>query len=52
MFEKIKKWYEQGLWTADMVMKAVEKGVLTAEEAEEVMKNDTTGNEEEGSGSH
>lgn len=33
MFEKIKKWYKQGLWSADMVQKAVEKGVITADEA-------------------
>lgn len=37
MFEKIKKWYKQGLWTAQMVEKAVEKGVLTAAQAEEVL---------------
>ena len=29
MYEKIKKWYEQGLWTAEMVKQAVEKGVIT-----------------------
>lgn len=52
MKEKIAKWYKQGLWTAEMVQAAVEKGVLTAEEAEEVMNYDTTGNEEEGSGTH
>jgi uncharacterized XkdX family phage protein len=37
MFEKIKKWYKQGLWTAEMVNKAVEKGVITPEEAAEIM---------------
>lgn len=37
MKEKIRKWYKQGLWTADMVQKAVEKGILTADEAAEVM---------------
>lgn len=37
MFEKIKKWYKQGLWTAGMVEKAVEKGVLTAAQVEEVL---------------
>ena len=37
MYEKIKKWYEQGLWTADMVRDAVDKGVLTAEEAAEIL---------------
>lgn len=37
MFEKIKRWYEAGLWTADMVMKAVEKGVITQDQAEEIL---------------
>lgn len=37
MFEKIKKWYKQGLWTKEMVNKAVEKGILSKEEAAEVM---------------
>lgn len=29
MFEKIKKWYEQGLWKAAQVRQAVEKGLLS-----------------------
>lgn len=37
MKEKIKKWYKQGLWTAEMVRNAVVKGKLTAEEAEEIL---------------
>lgn len=37
MKEKIKKWYKQGLWTADMVQNAVAKGILTAEEAAEIL---------------
>lgn len=37
MFEKIKKWYAQGLWTADMVRSAQEKGVLTEAQAEEII---------------
>lgn len=36
MFEKIKKWYAQGLWTAQMVASAVSKGVLTEEQAQEI----------------
>ena len=32
MKERIKKWYEQGLWTAEMVRNAVIKGTLTEEE--------------------
>nr|DAT89712.1 MAG TPA: hypothetical protein [Caudoviricetes sp.] len=29
MKDKIVKWYKQGLWTKDMVRKAVEKKVIT-----------------------
>lgn len=32
MFEKIKKWYTQGLWTAEMVKQATRKGVITEDE--------------------
>lgn len=38
MFEKIKKWYKQGLWTEKMVQNAVEKGVITEEQAAEILK--------------
>lgn len=37
MFEKIKKWYKQGLWTEEMVMNAVDKGILTPEQAAEIL---------------
>ena len=37
MKEKIEKWYKQGLWTADMVKNAVDKGVITPEEYEEIV---------------
>ena len=43
MYEKIKKWYKQELWTAQMVQNAVKKGVLTAEEAAEIL---SAGNDE------
>ncbi len=33
MKDKIKKWYEKGLWTETLVRQAVEKVVLTAQEA-------------------
>lgn len=36
MFEKINKWYKQGLWTAEMVQNAVNKGILTEDEAKEI----------------
>ena len=29
MFEKIQKWYKQGLWTEKMVKNAYDKGVIT-----------------------
>lgn len=38
MYEKIKKWYKQGLWTYSMVQNAVIKGVLNEEEANEILK--------------
>lgn len=37
MYEKIKKWYYMCLWSAEQVQKAVEKGVITDEEATEIM---------------
>lgn len=37
MKEKIAKWYKQGLWTEEMVMNAVEKGILTESEAAEIL---------------
>lgn len=38
MKEKIVKWYKQGLWTEAMVQNAVQKGVLTEAEADEIYK--------------
>ena len=37
MKEKISKWYKQGLWTEAMVQNAVKKGILTDEEAAEIL---------------
>ena len=37
MYEKIKKWYSMGLWTEAMVQNAANKGVLTTEEAKEIL---------------
>lgn len=37
MKEKIKRWYEQGLWTAEMVRNAVIKGKLTEDEYREIV---------------
>ena len=36
MYERIKKWYKMGLWTEVMVQDAVEKKVITAEQAKEI----------------
>ncbi|MEG1985207.1 MAG: XkdX family protein [Oscillospiraceae bacterium] len=38
MFEKIKKWYDMGLWTAAMVQNAVVKGKLTQAQADEIVR--------------
>ena len=40
MYEKIKKWYKQGLWTEEMVLQAVEKSVLTTDQAAEILKQE------------
>lgn len=37
MFEKIKKWYKQSLWTEKMVQNAVAKGVITEDNAMEIL---------------
>ena len=37
MKEKIAKWYKQGLWTEEMVIIAVQKGVLTEEDVIEIL---------------
>ncbi len=35
-YDKIKRWYDGGAWTKDMVHQAYEKGLLTAEEYEDI----------------
>lgn len=35
-FEKVKKYYDKGFWTIDMVRNAVVKGWITEEEFEEI----------------
>ena len=37
MFEKIKMFYDKCLWTAEMVHQAVEKGLITEEEYQEII---------------
>jgi len=39
MFEKIKRWYEKGLWTDKIVRDAVKKNVITAEQYTEITGN-------------
>lgn len=40
MKDKIVKWYKQGLWTKDMVRKAVEKKVITKKDYKEIVGED------------
>lgn len=38
-FERIKYYYESGLWSLPMVKMAVKKGVITKEEYEQLVAN-------------
>ena len=38
MKERIERWYRLGLWTAEMVQVAAEKGILSTADAEEIME--------------
>lgn len=40
MFEKILKWYNQGLWTAQMIQEAFVKGVITKEQLNKILKKE------------
>jgi hypothetical protein len=37
MFEKIKKWYKQGLWTEAMVRNALTKGIITEKQLSDIL---------------
>ena len=37
-YDRIKHWYEQGLWTAEQVHQAYEKGLITKAEYQEIVK--------------
>lgn len=37
MYEKIAKWYKQGLWNTDKVADAMKKGIITQEQYEEII---------------
>lgn len=40
MFDKIKMYYNSGLWSKDRVRNMVLKGIITAEEYKEIVKED------------
>ena len=40
MFEKIKRFYEFGLWTKGQVGNAVDKGIITPEQYKEITGED------------
>ena len=42
MYEKIRRWYQQKLWTAQMVAMAAEKGVLSEAQAQEIIQEEGT----------
>lgn len=37
MYDKIAKWYKQGLWSVQMVNNAVKKGVITTAQSAEIL---------------
>lgn len=39
MFEKIKKWFTQGLWNETMVLNAYKKGVITNGQCNEILES-------------
>ena len=39
-FEDIKRYYDLGIWTAEMVRKAVDKGIITEEQYKEIVEVD------------
>lgn len=36
-YELVKKYYDRGLWSAERVQKAVDKGWITQEECDEIL---------------
>lgn len=43
MKEKIQTWYNQGLWSAEMVLKAVERGVISKQDYTDIIGMKTGG---------
>lgn len=37
MYDKINRWYKQGLWTAAMVRTAANKGVIAPQDAAKIL---------------
>lgn len=42
MYDKISLWFIQGLWTAEMVETAAQKGIITVEQASEIINRKET----------
>lgn len=40
MYEKIKKWYKQGLWNEVMVRNALNKDAITEEQLKEILEQE------------
>lgn len=49
MFERIRRWYDKGLWTRNMIYDAVIKGVLTSEQADEILNRTEENDNRQGS---
>ncbi len=43
MYEKIKKWYTQGLWKTQQVQQALEKRLLTSEQYADIIGGEING---------
>ena len=37
MYERIRRWFSLGLWSAEMVRRALEKGVLTRAQTADIL---------------
>lgn len=46
MFERIKGYYDKGLWSAGMVQQAVDKGLLTGEQYRSIVGQPAPGSGE------
>lgn len=40
MKDRIAKWYRMGLWSADNVLEAASKGILTPEDVTEILEQE------------